>query len=214
MVEEESVEPPLSLERTPLQRFLYGLGALFYSSVFRAVWRRRVLNAELVPPSGGLLFAANHASFADPPLVGTSVGRPVYYMAKEELFRVPVFGWALRQVNAFPIKRKQGDVGAFRLAQRILKAGGALVVFPEGKRQKSGQLGPAKAGAALLAKKARVDVVPVYLHNNHRTLRLAPLTVVFGAPMRAGPGESAEAFSARIMDALRALKEKNFGSQP
>lgn len=214
MGEEENPAAPLSLKRNALQRFLYWLGWAGFGLVFKTVWRNRVINGHFVPEEGAVLFAANHASYVDPPLVGTSFKRHIYYMGKEELFRVPIFGWAIRQVNAFPIKRKEGDVGAFRLAQRILNAGGALVVFPEGKRQKTARFGPPKAGVGLLAKKTKVAVVPVYLHNTYRAARLAPFAVVFGAPMKAEPGESAQDFSGRVMKAITALREENFGPQP
>jgi 1-acyl-sn-glycerol-3-phosphate acyltransferase len=188
------------------------MGHTMFRVAFSTVWRRRVLGREHIPPRGALLFAANHASFADPPLVGSSVSRPLYFMAKEELFQVPLFGWLIRHVNAFPIRRKEGDVGAFRTAQRILAAGGAMIMFPEGRRQKGGVFGKPKAGLGLLAVKTGTPVVPAYVHNTHHLWRFPRLTVVFGAPLIAGPGETAEIFSQRIMDTIRHLKEEHFGS--
>lgn len=179
---------------------------------FSIVWRRRVIGRAHVPPRGALLFAANHASFADPPLVGSSVSRPLYFMAKEELFQVPLFGWLIRRVNAFPIRRKEGDVGAFRTAQRILAAGGALIMFPEGRRQKGGVFGKPKAGLGFLAVKTGTPVVPAYVHNTNRLWRFPRLTVVFGPPLTTNAGEKAEDFSQRLMDAIRRLKEDHFGS--
>ena len=194
-----------------ISRTLYWTGHTMFRLVFSTVWRRRVWGREHIPPRGALLFAANHASFADPPLVGSSVSRPLYFMAKEELFRVPLFGWLIRHVNAFPIRRKEGDVGAFRTAQRILAAGGAMIMFPEGRRQKGGVLGKPKAGLGLLAVKSGTPVVPAYVHNTHRLWRFPPLTVIFGAPLTAEKGESAETFSLRLMDTIRRLKEDHFG---
>ncbi len=180
--------------------------------VFSTVWRCRVLGRDQIPSRGALLFAANHASFADPPFVGSSVSRPLYFMAKEELFQVPLFGWLIRHVNAFPIRRKEGDVGAFRTAQRILAAGGAMIMFPEGRRQKGGIFGKPKAGLGLLAVKTGTPVVPAYVHNTHRLWRFPRITVVFGAPLQSVPGETADLFSQRIMDTIRRLKEDHFGS--
>jgi 1-acyl-sn-glycerol-3-phosphate acyltransferase len=174
---------------------------------FATLWRRRVRGLENVPRRGPLLLAANHASLADPPLVGSSLLRPLYFMAKEELFRIPLFSWVLRQVNAFPIKRKGGDLGALRTAQNILAAGGAMIVFPEGTRQRGGVLGQPKAGVGLLALRSKAPVVPVYVHNSHRVPAFPKLEVIFGPPLQAAEGESAEAFSLRAMDAIRALKE-------
>ncbi|MBL0058890.1 MAG: 1-acyl-sn-glycerol-3-phosphate acyltransferase [Elusimicrobia bacterium] len=196
-----------------LARGLFWIGHTLFRVSFSILWRLRVVGREQVPRQGALLFAANHASFADPPLVGSSVPRPIYFMAKEELFQVPLFGWLIHQVNAFPIRRKEGDVGAFRTAQRILAAGGAMIIFPEGKRQRLGVFGRPKSGVGLLAIKTGVPVVPVYVHDTHRLLRFPRLTVVFGAPLTAVPGETPEILSRRIMDAIRLLKEAHLGPQ-
>jgi 1-acyl-sn-glycerol-3-phosphate acyltransferase len=190
-----------------LSRCLYWGGHTIFRIVFKVLWRRRVRGQEHVPLHGALLFASNHASFADPPLVGSSLSRPLYFMAKEELFKVPVFGWLIRRVNAFPIRRKEGDVGAFRTAQRILAAGGAMIMFPEGRRQKNGVLGNPKAGLGLLAVKSGVPVVPVYVHGTHRLWRFPQVSVIFGAPLTGLPGETPETFSVRIMDSIRGLQE-------
>lgn len=195
-----------------LSRTLFWLGHTIFRVSFSTVWRLRVQGRDRIPPHGALLFAANHASFADPPLVGSSVSRPLYFMAKEELFQVPILGWLIRHVNAFPIRRKEGDVGAFRTAQRILAAGGAMIMFPEGRRQKGGVLGKPKAGLGLLAVKSHTPVVPVYVHNTHRLWFFPRLTVIFGAPLTSVAGETAEIFSQRIMDTIRRLKEEFRGS--
>jgi 1-acyl-sn-glycerol-3-phosphate acyltransferase len=194
-----------------MSRLLFWMGHTMFNLSFSILWRRRVRGREHIPPRGPLLFAANHASFADPPLVGSSVHRPLYFMAKEELFQIPLLGWLIRHVNAFPIRRKEGDVGAFRTAQRILAAGGAMLLFPEGRRQKGGVFGKPKAGVGLLAVKSGAPVVPVYVHNTFRLWQCPRLTVVFGPPLVAMGGETAEGFSQRMMDAIRRLKEDTFG---
>jgi 1-acyl-sn-glycerol-3-phosphate acyltransferase len=193
-------------------RLLYWFGKTLFQFLFRAVWRTAVIGAARIPAEGGTLFAANHASFVDPPLVGAHLSRPIFFMAKAELFRIPLFGALIRRVNAFPVKRKTGDVGALRAAQRVLASGGALVVFPEGKRQKRGVLGAAKPGVGLLALMSRCPVVPVYLHNTHRVWRLAPLAVVYGEPLRPAPGTDPRRLADDIMDRIRGLKEEYLGS--
>jgi 1-acyl-sn-glycerol-3-phosphate acyltransferase len=196
-----------------LSRTLYWMGHTLFRLGFTLLWRRRVYGREHVPLHGALLFASNHASFADPPLVGSSVSRPLYFMAKEELFKIPILGWLIRRTNAFPIRRKEGDVGAFRTAQRILAAGGAMIMFPEGRRQKGGVLGKPKAGLGLLAVKSGVPVVPVYVHDTHRMRRFPRVSVVFGASLRAISGETAEVFSIRIMESIHRLQE-DFRGRP
>jgi 1-acyl-sn-glycerol-3-phosphate acyltransferase len=197
--------------RGVLGRTLYFLGYSLFRLSFKTLWRARALGQENVPPLGPLILAANHASFADPPLVGSLAGRALYFMGKEELFRVPLFGWLIGQVNCFPIRRKGNDVSALRTAQRILAAGGGLIVFPEGKRRKDGVLGRPKAGVGLLADLTKSAVVPVYAHNTHRASRLARLAVVYGPPLTFQPTETHEQFAHRVMDAIRTLKETHFG---
>lgn len=191
---------------------MYGLGRGLSGLAFRTFWRVHIRGGENIPMSGPLLVAANHASYIDPPLVGSSLRRPLYFMAKEELFRWPLFGWVIAQVNAFPIRRKEGDVGAFRTARKILSAGGAMIVFPEGRRQRGGVLGRPKGGVGLLAVKSGVPVAPVYLQNTHRAWRFPRLRVVFGKTLTALPGETGDAFAHRVMEAIQQLKESCDGS--
>lgn len=191
---------------------LYWAGVRLFHALFASLWRTRVHGLAQVPRTGPLIVAANHASFADPPLVGSFLPRAVYFMAKEELFRVPFFGWLIGRVHAFPIRRREGDVGAIKTAQRILGAGGALIVFPQGNRQKHGNWGTPKRGIGLLARKTRAPVLPAYVHNTHRTWRLAPLSVTFGSPLHIHDGENAETFSHRVLDAIRHLSETPHGS--
>lgn len=207
--------PPLPNGQAPttLSRALYWIGKNGSGLLFTLVSRVRVVGRDNVPRTGPLILAPNHASFADPPIVGSQLPRSLFYMGKEELFRVPIFGWLIRQVNAFPVRRAEGDIAAIKAAERILNAGGALIVFPEGRRQRTGRLGAPKRGVGLLATRTGVPVLPVYIHNSHRILRLARLTVVFGQPLSIAPGESAEIFSQRVMDAIRQLKEAHFGPE-
>ncbi len=149
---------------------------------FNTIWRRRVYGKENIPPFGTpTIFAANHRSLSDPPDVGTCVPYPIFYFAKEELFQIPVLGWGIRRVNAFPVKRAEHDIGAFKLAIRVLKNGGGLVLFPEGGRR----LDPkkqwiARAGVGMLACKTGARVIPVGIKNADRFSKLAPLEVRFG----------------------------------
>lgn len=198
---------------TVLGRVLYWIGKNGSNLLFKIYSRVRVLGRENVPRTGPLIIAPNHASFADPPLVGSQLPRTLFYMGKEELFRIPVLGWLIRQVNAFPIRRKEGDIAAIKAAERILNAGGALIVFPEGRRQIDGRLGAPKRGVGLLASRTGVPVLPVYVHNGHRVVRGARLTVIFGRTMSMNPEETAEDFSRRVMDAIRTLKEAHFGTE-
>jgi 1-acyl-sn-glycerol-3-phosphate acyltransferase len=182
-----------------LSRFLFGV-----------IYRRRVSGQENIPPHGrGVIFAANHRSLADPNLLGSSVSYPINYFAKEELFHIPLVGWYIRRVNAFPVNRREADVGAVKTAQRILNAGEGLVLFPEGGRR----LDPkrqwqAKSGVGLLACTTGAVVVPVGVRNSEHFTRLGKVTVHFGKPLtppREDSREAYEKFSQVVMSHRRAL---------
>lgn len=192
---------------------LYHLGRLFFYGAFKLIWRMRVTGLENVPREGGVIFAANHVSLADPPLVGCAAPRAIHFMAKQELFEIPVFGWLIRQVNAFPINRAERDVAAFRTAQRLLLAGGAMILFPEGRRQKDGRFGRAKPGVGMLAVKTGARVVPVYAHNSRFLRSFKQVRVCFGRPLSPEGETDYQEFSDRVMQAIIRLKETHVGSQ-
>ena len=146
----------------------------------------RASGAELVPKDGPLIVASNHVSYLDPPILGCWFPRPIHYMAKEELFRVPVLGSLIRAVNTFPVNREQGDRAAIRHALRVLQQGGVVGIFPEGRRNLDGEA-QARSGAVLLAAMAHCPVVPVALVRTHlaaRRLRAARVEVRIGAPLQ------------------------------
>lgn len=153
-------------------------------------FRLKVVGADRVPREGRLILAANHLSLLDPPLIGCVVPRELDYMAKAELFQVPGLGRLIRRLNAHPVDRTGSDSAALRLALRLLDAGRALLVFPEGTRGTEGELGPGRAGAGMLAALSAAPVVPVYIQGSERALprgaaapRPARVTVTFGAPI-------------------------------
>lgn len=192
-----------------LPRFLYAVGKHACWWTFRIGWRLHVEGAARVPPSGGVILAANHISLADPPLIGCSVRRSIHYLAKEELFRIPLLGWFISHTNAFPLKRMEHDVSAFKHAQRLLERGEVVLVFPEGTRQRSSALGRAKPGVGMLAAKARVPIVPVLIQNSNRLRFFARVSVVFGAPLPAplyASREDYQRLSDLVMERLRALQ--------
>ena len=119
-----------------------------------------VAGQEHIPEEGGAVIAPNHVSYFDPPAVGASLPRRTYYFAKKELFAIPVFGWLVRKCYAFPVDREGSDHTAFRHAIRLLQAGELLVVFPEGGRSQDGNLEEGGIGAALIASRAGVPLIP------------------------------------------------------
>ena len=191
-------------------------------AIMRLLFRLRGRGSESVPRTGSVLLVSNHSSVLDPALVGGSTPRPVTYMAKEELFRIPLFGALIRRLNARPVRRDGGDPAALRTALRVLEDGGALLVFPEGTRGPEGVLRQGKAGAGMLAVLSGAAVIPVYISGSGRAWprgralpRPARVAVWFGEPMRfAQPQgsrrkESYEAASQAMMAAIARLKERS-----
>jgi len=169
---------------------LFLLGRFLFRIFFRVVNRWEVTGRELVPKSGGVLLIANHSSYADPPIVGAACPRPVHFMAKAELFRIPVLGWLISRTHAFPVKRGGADMSALRRGIRLLKGGRVLLIFPEGTRSPDGRMLPLETGAAFVALSAAAQVVPVGTDGADRVLppgspvvRPAKLRVRFGPPV-------------------------------
>lgn len=137
---------------------------IFHSGVsllLKLFVRRHIEGLDNIPPRGGLIIAANHVNLMDSPILGVSLKRRVYFMAKEELFDLRVTGWLVTQFGAFSVAKGKLDRRAGRTALGLLGCGEALVIFPEGKRSDSGNLGPAYVGTALLAARSGVPILPV-----------------------------------------------------
>jgi glycerol-3-phosphate dehydrogenase (NAD(P)+) len=168
--------------------FLYwGLRALFVPT-FLIYFRMRRIGRAHLPRQGPLLLASNHRSFLDPFVIGTLVRRPVYYMAKRELFEKRWQAWALNALGAFPVDRGAGDSDAMETARAILARGDCVVVFPEGTRTRPGPLGEPKRGIGRLALETGVPVAPVAVfgsENARRGWRIRPckVSVRVGPPM-------------------------------
>src|SRR5580692_6356037 len=113
---------------------VYFLGWCFYRSLFAFYFGWRVYHTERVPQQGAVILAANHASFLDPPLVGSGLHRDINCLARKSLFRIPLLGWILRTVNAVPVDRDGGGAAGLKAIIDRLHAGGAIILFPEGTR--------------------------------------------------------------------------------
>ncbi|MHB8240819.1 MAG: lysophospholipid acyltransferase family protein [Solirubrobacteraceae bacterium] len=128
---------------------------------FLVYFRMQRLGREHLPSSGPLLLASNHRSFLDPFVIGTMVRRPVYYMAKRELFEKRWQAWVLNALGAFPVDRGAGDGDAMATARAILERGDCVVVFPEGTRVRPGPLGDPRRGVGRLALETGAAVAPI-----------------------------------------------------
>jgi glycerol-3-phosphate dehydrogenase (NAD(P)+) len=157
---------------------------------FCLYFRMQRIGREHLPRSGPLLLASNHRSFLDPFLVGTLVRRPVYYMAKRELFEYhPFVAWLLNGLGAFPVDRGAGDEQAIETARAILARGDCVVLFPEGTRVRPGPLGRPRRGVGRLALESGAAVAPIAVFGTEdvrRGWRVRPRRVRLrvGAPLR------------------------------
>lgn len=169
---------------------IYSIARAAFRLLFRFYFRWRVFHPERVPPAGPAILASNHASFIDPPLVGSGALREINYLGRESLFRSPGVGWLFRSVNALPVDRDGGGASGLRaILDRLLK-GGAILLFPEGTRTRDGALQPAKSGIGLTVIKSAAPVVPVRvfgtfeaLGRHHSFPRPRRIAVKFGHPL-------------------------------
>jgi 1-acyl-sn-glycerol-3-phosphate acyltransferase len=133
--------------------------ALLWPAV-KIAFRQSCIGADNVPRHGAVLLVANHQSYLDPVLLGTLLPRVLDFVARDSLFTNPAFGWLIRELNALPIKRGQGDISAIKESLRRLKAGRAVLFFPEGTRSRDGRVARLQGGVISLARRAGVPIVP------------------------------------------------------
>jgi len=203
--------------------FLYwGLRTLLVPA-FLIYLRMQRIGREHLPKSGPLLLASNHRSFLDPFVIGTLVRRPVYYMAKRELFEKRWQAWILNGLGAFPVDRGAGDGAALETARAILARGDVVVVFPEGTRVRRGTLGTPRRGIGRLALEAGVPVAPVAVigsENVRRGWRIRPRKVRLrvGRPLSfPTTGNSSPALAAGVAERIWAcvsLQWEWLGGEP
>lgn len=168
----------------------YYIGRSLFRTAFRFYFGWQVFDAGRVPRTGPVILASNHASFLDPPLVGSAVKRGCSILARVTLFRNPVFGGILRAVDAVPVDRDGGSAAGLKTILEKLAEGRAIVLFPEGTRTADGNLQPARSGIGLMAMKSGAPVVPVRVFGTfeafgrqRRFPRRHRLIVKFGHPL-------------------------------
>ena len=169
---------------------LYFLCVRLIRLLLFAFCRWRVAGLENVPRTGAMIIAPNHISYLDPPVAGSALDRQIFFLAKVELFEVPVLGWLIRQYGAFPVHRGVADRAALRHTERLLRAGEGVMVFPEGTRSEDGRLMPTEMGIAMLALRTGAPVVPIGVDGTDRALprdsfiiRPAKIRINIGRPL-------------------------------
>jgi 1-acyl-sn-glycerol-3-phosphate acyltransferase len=187
----------------------------FFIQIFRFCYRWDVRGLENLPREGPYILCSNHISWWDPPLVGSLVrNRQVHFMAKEELFEIPVFAQILTRIQVFPVKRGSADRRAIKMALDKLKNGNILGLFPEGTRSKTDELLPPQSGVGLIALKSEAPVVPVAIIGHYRLFR--PIKVKIGMPLQfaeyygqKAKSEQLEQIASLIMTEIGRLRQEN-----
>lgn len=180
--------------------------------IFQPLYRVEAKGVENIPKEGSVLLCANHINNADPIVIGITCPRPIVYMAKEELFNIPILKGIVKRLNAFPVKRGKADREALRKGLETLNNNQILGIFPEGTRSKTGEIGKGLAGAGFFALKTNATVVPAAIVGSYKPFR--KVKVIYGKPIdmkplkekKASANEAVELIMAHIKEILLQYK--------
>jgi 1-acyl-sn-glycerol-3-phosphate acyltransferase len=187
------------------------------SPLFHTYFRGKIYGAEKVPQSGALIVVSNHASDFDPPLLSNSLRRPVAFMAKEELFKVPVLRQIIKLYGAYPVKRGKSDRSSIRAAISALNNGWIAGIFLEGTRTADAKINNPKLGAALISAKTQVPLIPVGLWGTEKIIkkdsifpRPVPVTIRIGdliSPPQSTQREDLQAVTNHCAEVINQMHE-------
>jgi 1-acyl-sn-glycerol-3-phosphate acyltransferase len=192
-----------------MQLILYWAIHKTMESFFKYICRWQVFGRDNLPQSGPVIIISNHVGSWDPLALGIAMNRQVCYMAKKELFDIPLLGFIIKCLGAFPVKRGGGDRYVLKAAQQILHEGKVIGIFPEGSRSKTGQLQPFKAGAAVLAYRTGSPILPVGLIDTKNIFRkgwFRTFKVNIGQPIFVEKREIIE--TEQVEDLLKILQQR------
>ncbi|HSG26942.1 MAG TPA: 1-acyl-sn-glycerol-3-phosphate acyltransferase, partial [Candidatus Krumholzibacterium sp.] len=187
-------------------------------ALFKVLFGLKVTGKDNLSFRETFIFASNHISYADPPLLGCALNREIAFMAKIELFRNPLLGWLIRKYHAFPVRRGAADRRSIREINDRLAGGQSVLLFPEGTRSRTGRTGRLKSGLGMVALGTGKTIVPVFIKGANRLrecfLRRTRLEVRIGRPVRIMPGYEPEdrkadyeVISGMIAESMRMLDE-------
>jgi 1-acyl-sn-glycerol-3-phosphate acyltransferase len=199
---------------------IYWIARALVRCFFRVVGSWQVEGRQNVPAEGALILAPNHLSYLDPPLVGCALQRPVWFMAKVELFRRAPAAWFMTALHSFPVQRGTGDRAALKRTLDLLAAGKAVALFPEGTRSQTGELGEPELGIGMIALRSGAPVVPMAIAGTDSVYprdaklpRRGKIRLRIGKPLHfptpeGKPGrQEYAAVAQRVMAEIRALRE-------
>lgn len=201
--------------------FWYLLGYSLSKGIAKTFFNYRVIGAENMIEEGPCIIAANHCSYLDPPLVGIACQRAIHYLARKTLLDWPVLGPIFPQLNVIPVDQENPERSALMGIIRVVRGGGAALIFPEGSRSPDGELQPAQPGIGLIAAKTGAPIVPVLVEGSFAAFprgakwpRRENVTVRIGTPMsiasEATEGrDSYGAIAAKSVEAISSLRNQD-----
>ena len=180
------------------QKLIYKLvSQVIIFPIYKLIFRGSLIGRENIPQKGAFIMVSNHGSLLDPPLLGHAIGRNISFMAKSELFRIPLLGFIIKSCGAYPVKRGIVDKTTIKIACEKLSNNNCIGIFIDGTRQKDGRVNKPKKGAALLSFKNQKMLLPVAIINSHRLVRLkffipffAKIVIKVGKPINPPDGAS------------------------
>jgi 1-acyl-sn-glycerol-3-phosphate acyltransferase len=184
--------------------------------LFRLLYRVKIEGLQHIPAQGPVILCANHISVLDPPFIGTYLNRKLRYLAKAELFEIPVFNRLITYLGAIPVKRGGVSKESIKRVLEILRQGEMICIFPEGTR--SGQLAAGKKGAASFALKTGATVIPAVIIGDYKLFR--PMKIIYGPPVdldryrEDDAQDQLEAATEAIMNAIRRLMDQGATFRP
>jgi len=160
------------MKNDAFQKLIYQLvSKLFVLPIYKFVFRGYLIGIENIPQKNAFIMVSNHGSLLDPPLLGHALGRNISFMAKVELFKIPLLGFIIKACGAYPVKRGIVDKNTIKTACKKLSNDNCIGIFIDGTRQKNGRVNKPKQGASLLAFKNQKILLPVAIVNSHRLIR-------------------------------------------
>jgi 1-acyl-sn-glycerol-3-phosphate acyltransferase len=201
---------------------VYRMGYFSFKFIYKVFFRMEVYGRENIPSEGACILASNHSSFLDPPIVGTSHSREMYYFARSSLMRHRSAKILFQLWNCIPVDRDNPSPGTLKQAIHTLKENKALLLFPEGTRSLDGKLQEGKMGIGFIAHKAKVPIIPVYIDGSYEILpkgskrpRFTKLRVRIGKPLgfqdlyqKKGNDIVYQAISNGVMNVISALRDE------
>ena len=190
------------------QKLIYQLvSKLFVLPIYKFVFKGHLIGRENIPQKNSFIMVSNHGSLLDPPLLGHALGRNISFMAKAELFKIPLLGFIIKACGAYPVKRGIVDKNTIKTACKKLSDNKCIGIFIDGTRQKNGRVNKPKQGAALLAFKNQKVLLPVAIVNSHRLMRIkfciplfSKIVIKVGKPIKPPQSSSRDDLNSVTMD--------------